>query len=124
MNTQRFYEHPRILYLEKNVNLEYKVKFINTCDAMIHGRQMGETFGMSIAEFSIKNKPVITCPVGELGHIEILGDKAILYRSKDELLDVFRNMGSILASRSDWNAHRMYTPEHVMDIFKTLVFDK
>jgi hypothetical protein len=124
MNTQRFFEHPRLIHLPKNVNLEYKVKFINTCDAMIHARQMGETFGMSVAEFSVKNKPVITCPVGDLEHIEILGDKAVLYRSKDELLGVFRNIASILASRSDWNAHRMYTPEHVMDIFKTLVFDK
>ena len=54
MNTERFYEHPRIIYLDRNLDLQYKVKFINTCDAMIHARQMGETFGLSIAEFSLK----------------------------------------------------------------------
>jgi hypothetical protein len=29
MNTNKFYEHPRIIYLEKNIDLLYKTKFIN-----------------------------------------------------------------------------------------------
>lgn len=124
MNTQPFYHHPRIIYLNKNVDLAFKVKFINTCDAMIHARQMGEIFPMSIAEFSIKNKPVLTCPVGDVGQIEILGEKAVVYTSKDELLHLFKNIRPILASRTDWNAHAMYTPEYVMNLFKTLVFEK
>ena len=50
MNTDKFYEHPRIIYLDKNLDLNYKTKFINTCDVMIHARAMGETFGLSIAD--------------------------------------------------------------------------
>ncbi len=123
MNTHTFYEHPRIIYLEKNVNLDDKVKFINTCDAMIHAREMGETFGLSVAEFSIKNKPILTCTHGDIEHIRILGEKAILYDSVDSLLDIFKNIQSILSSRSDWNAYRSYSPENVMRLFQA-IFDQ
>ena len=124
MNTQKFYEHPRIIYLDKNLDLQYKSKFINTCDAMIHARDMGETFGLSIAEFSIKNKPIITCNCGDLEHIKILGDKAILYNSTDDLIHIFKNIKSIINSRNDWNAHTLYTPKYIMNLFKTYIFDK
>jgi hypothetical protein len=124
MNTDKFYEHPRIIYLEKNLDLMYKTKFINTCDAMIHARLEGETFGLSIAEFSSKNKPIITCPCGDLEHIKILHDKAILYNSKEELLNIFFNIKNILTSRTHWNAYKLYTPEYVMKLFKTYIFDK
>lgn len=124
MNTEKFYEHPRIIYLDRNLDLLYKSKFINTCDAMIHARYMGETFGLSIAEFSNKNKPVITCPSGDLEHIKILGDKAVIYHSKEELKNIFDNINIILKSRSDWNAYRLYSPQYVMNLFKTYIFDK
>jgi hypothetical protein len=123
MNTTRFYHHPRIIHLDRSVDKTYKAKFINTCDAMIHAREMGEIFPMSIAEFSIKNKPVITSPTGETGHIDILGEKAIIYTSKEELLDVFKNIKIKINSRQDWNAHQLYTPEYIMNKFKYLIFD-
>lgn len=120
MNTNKFYEHPRIIYLDRNIDLMYKTKFINTCDAMIHAREMGEIFPLSIGEFSMKNKPVITCPVGDLGHIMLLQDKAIQYRSKSELVEIFKNITAIIGSRSDWNAYKLYTPENVMSLFKNI----
>lgn len=120
MNTNKFYEHPRIIYVDKNVNLVYKVKFINTCDAMIHAREMGETFGLSIAEFSIKNKPVITCSCGDLEHIKILGDKALTYTSKESLIHIFANIKDIINSRYDWNAYTLYSPDYVMSLFKNI----
>ena len=124
MNTNKFYEHPRIIYLDRNLNLNYKVKFINTCDAMIHSRNMGETFGLSIAEFSIKNKPIITCKCGDLEHIKILEDKAIIYKSKEELINIFQNIKMIINSRSDWNAYNLYSPDYVMNLFRAYIFDK
>jgi hypothetical protein len=123
MNTEIFYEHPRIIYLDRNIDLDYKVKFINTCDTMIHARGMGETFGLAVAEFSVKNTPIITCKCGDLEHIKILGDKAILYNSKEELIDIFKNIKSIISKHDDWNAYKMYNPEYVMNLFKTYIFD-
>ena len=123
MNTSIFYSHPRIIYLEKNIDLLFKVKFINTCNAMIHSRIMGETFGLSIGEFSIKNKPIITCPCGDMEHIKILGDKAILYNSKEDLINIFNNIQEIINSRNDWNSYEYYTPKNIMSLFKKLIFD-
>ncbi len=123
MNTNKFYQHPRIIYVDKNINLVYKVKFINTCDAMIHAREMGETFGLSIAEFSIKNKPIITCSCGDLEHIKILGDKALIYTSKESLIHIFANIKDIINSQYDWNAYKLYSPEYIMSLFKNIFND-
>lgn len=122
MNTSPFYTHPRILYLPCTTNVEYKVQFINTCDAMIHARTMGETFGLAVAEFSIKNRPVITCQCGDTEHIRILGDKALLYNSTESLLDLFRNIKNIRETRTNWNAYELYSPENVMQRFDKLIF--
>ena len=123
MNTHKFYEHPRIIYLDMNVDLHYKTKFINTCDAMIHAREMGETFGAAIAEFSSKNKPIITCNSGDVEHIKILGEKAIVYQSKEDLIHIFQNIKNTISTRSDWNAYTLYSPEYVMNLFKLYIID-
>jgi glycosyltransferase involved in cell wall biosynthesis len=123
MNTNRFYEHPRIIYLDMNLDLIHKAKFINTCDAMIHARQIGETFGLSVAEFAIKNKPVITCACGDLEHIHILKDKAIVYNSTETLIEIFKNIKMIKQLKPDWYGYTQFAPEDVMALFKN-IFDK
>ena len=119
-NTNVFYKHPQIIYLNTIYDNEEKVKFINTCDAMIHARSDGETFGLSIAEFSIKNKPIITTfsslPNSD-AHINMLGDCAIIYKNKNDLLHIFENIKNIIDSKNDWNAFKDYTPENVMKKF-------
>lgn len=122
MNTNKFYEHPKIIYLDRNIDLDYKVKFINTCDAMIHARGMGETFGLSIAEFSSKNKPILTCNCGDSEHIKILGDKAIIYNSKENLINIFSNITNYIYSKKDFNAYTLYSPSYVMNMFNISIF--
>jgi hypothetical protein len=124
MNTRQFAHHPRIIYLDKYNDPAYKAKFVNTCDAMIHARFEGETFGLSIAEFSVGNKPVITCPVGDLEHIRILGDRAVLYNSKEQLISIFENIHTIIRQRSDWNAYSYYSPANIMLLFDVFFFRK
>lgn len=124
MNTRQFAHHPHIIYLDKNIDFGYKEQFINTCDAMIHARIEGETFGLSIAEFSVRNKPIITCPVGDLEHIGILGDKAILYHSKDNLIAVFNNIKYIICGTTNWNAYSYYSPSNIMEMFDAFAFSK
>lgn len=120
MGTRPFYNHPRIIYLEKNVDLMYKTRFINTCDAMIHARTMGETFGLAVAEFSLKNKPVITSLMGDLEHINILKEKAIVYSDKNSLINIFRNIKTIKGTREDWNAYKDYNPAKIMSKFNKI----
>ena len=108
---------PNIIHLETIVDLEKKVEFINTCDAMLHARSDGETFGIAVGEFSSMNKPVITTRSGDSAHIEILGSKGILYTSPYDLTQI---LTQFKVTEGDWNAYREYTPEKVMDIFKRI----
>jgi hypothetical protein len=96
---------------------------------MIHARMEGETFGLSIGEFSSLNKPVIT-NISEIdnAHIEILGDKGLIYKDLKSLIIIFINFETIKNSKSDWNAYNEYTPYKVMEkfysVFKVFVPDR
>lgn len=120
MFTDRFSDKSieNIIYLDGNQDMDYKVEFINTCDAMLHARNSGETFGLSVAEFSIRNKPVITYSgkMRETAHLEMLGDKAILFKNPNELRNILNNFEK--NDKIDWNAYKEYNPENVMKIFE------
>ena len=115
-NTPQFAMHPNIKYLPSTADMEFKVKFINTCDAMIHARTEGESFGLSWAEVSLRNKPVITWSGStDRNHIETLGTKGIYYQNPSELfhlLDTFEKR-----PEKDWNAYKHYNPKDIMKIF-------
>ena len=116
VNTFPFYIHPRIIYLPIIVDLNEKVKFRNTCDAMIHARLDGESFGLSIGEFSSKDKPILTSYGNYNTHIDILGDRAIIY-NQETLLFLFK---SFIKKSGNWNAYTEYTPEKVMNHFNDI----
>ena len=117
-NTYVFYQHKQIIHLDAIIDLEEKVKFINTCDAMIHARSDGETFGLAIGEFSSLGKPIITTyAVTNMHanfHIKILGNKALIYRTKNELVNLLLSIKTIKYKFKDWNAYSAFTPEKVM----------
>jgi hypothetical protein len=123
MNTDVFYSHPRIIYLDASLDDMYKAKFINTCSAMIHARSMGETFGLAVAEFSVMNKPVITGACGDLEHINILKNNGLVYDSDERLMLIFRNIRHILTISSNWNSYTSYTPGNIMRMFDRLIFN-
>jgi|TARA_R110002074_G_scaffold38935_1_gene105092 hypothetical protein len=117
LNTKHFCEHDRCIYIDDIItDITEKVKFINTCDAMIHARSGGETFGLACAEFSILNKPVITARCGEREHLDILGSKGIYYNNTNELYDIFDNFTK-KNNNCDYNCYRIFSPNNVMKIF-------
>lgn len=89
---------------------------------MIWARSDGETFGLAIAEFSIKNKPVIVTKVGDLAHVELLGDKGIWYEESN-LRNILLTFDKESVCKNDWNAYTDYTPEKVMKIFKEVFIE-
>ena len=120
MNTYVFYEHKNIIYLPGNADMLFKRKFINTCDALIHARIQGETFGLTCGEFSICKKPVITWEKSkEREHLLILKNKAILYSTPDELINILENFTKNKYDVNE-NDYMTYTPEHVMKIFNDI----
>jgi len=117
------HDHPQIIYLPGTSDLYTKSKFVNTCDAMIHARGGGETFGLAVAEFSMANKPVVTYDgSGERCHLEILGEKAILYNNCEEVLDIFNNLKNYI-KYDDYNCYRSFNPEAIMDRFQHVFLD-
>lgn len=120
LNTNTFCKKKKnIIFLDKIVDLHKKTEFINTCDAMIHARQMGETFGAAISEFSIRNKPIITGNSGDRAHLDILKDKCFIYKDQNSLWNIFnyfyKNINDIRIK--EWNAYNDYSPENIMNQF-------
>jgi hypothetical protein len=117
--TEPFYKHERIIYLEGTPDLNQKVKFINTCDAMIHARYIGESFGLSCAEFSIRNKPIITYYNSpERNHIDILGERGIYYENKNDIFHILKNLDKNQINELEWNCYQDYYPEKVIQKFR------
>jgi hypothetical protein len=117
MNTHRFSsQHKNIIHLPGNADMIFKRKFINTCDALLHARERGETFGLTCGEFSICKKPVITYGSSiEREHLLILKDKAVIYNTPDEINDILRTFTKDKYDVSE-NGYMFYTPENVMNI--------
>lgn len=117
--TDKFIEHDRVIFLPGSSDMNTKVKFINTCDAMLHARYIGESFGLSCAEFSIRNKPVITYEKSpERNHIDTLGEKGIYYENYSDILHILRNLDKKEINSLEWNCYQDHTPEKVCQKFK------
>lgn len=87
VNTEPFCDHPRVLYKPAIVDPEAKARTIATCDIMLHARSIGETFGLSIAEFAYFNRPFLCWAGGrDRNHIRLQSDRSLVYRDGHDLL--------------------------------------
>ncbi|MBN3098618.1 hypothetical protein SOV92_17820 [Pectobacterium brasiliense] len=101
-----FYKYENIIYLNGTSDPKYISRFINTCDAYLHARTSGETFGIAIGEFSIKNKPIITWGLSdERCHLDILGNKAIIYNNADDLRRIISEFDKEYMKKQDWDCY-------------------
>ena len=109
-------ELPNVHYLPATVDKEEKGRFLATCDAMIHARDTGETFGLAVAEFAVLGKPVITFSESkERAHLEMLGKQALLYRNVGELAETLREFRAHKTHETEYNNYA--DAEMVMQIF-------
>lgn len=127
LNTNKFIEHERVIYLPLTINESVKAKFVNTCDAMMHARADGEMFSLAVAEFSCRNKPIITWLPKEIphfydyGHIYLLQNNAIYYDTAQDLYNILCYFDKKEMSALNWDPYTAnYTPEIVMDEFKNV----
>jgi len=125
MNIDRFINHPQVIFLPGNPEPVFKSSFINTCDAMIHARGIGESFGLACGEFSIHNKPVITYALSpQRNHIDALGSKAILYKGPKELKQIFLDFDKTWHLSQDWDCYsKEFSPEAVMEKFSSVFLE-
>jgi hypothetical protein len=124
LNTPHFCSLPNVIFLEKTTDLNKKTQFINTCDALLHARSLGETFGLTCAEFSIRNKPVITWTDSpQKAHIQFLGPKGIYYKTADDLKGILRTFKPDPYKNWDMFSKR-FSPEPVMQQFEALFINR
>jgi len=111
-NTKTFCEPgQRLIYLPNLLEAD-RSRFIRTTDAMLHARSDGETFGMAVAEFSVHNRPIFTTRSGASAHIDILGQRAILY-TRESLQKQLKEFNRTDAALREWNAYAVYSPERI-----------
>jgi hypothetical protein len=107
---------PNVHYLPATLDPNVKAEFLATCDAMIHARDTGETFGLAVGEFAVLGKPVITFGGSrERAHLAMLGPRALAYGSSGELKRILVNFTPHQAFDT---GYQVYTdPEKIMEIF-------
>jgi len=125
MNTKKpeYIDHKNIIFLPETVAEVEKRRFINTCDAMLHARLRGETFGLAVGEFGICGKPIFTYELSqERAHIEELeafGHDTYFYKTEDMLYDLL-----VLFEPHEVFSYTSYYPDKVMEKFKNVFLDK
>jgi len=110
----------RLIYIDEITDLDTKEKFINSCDAMLHARRRGETFGIALGEFSVRGKPVIVqfrAKAKDRCHYEILGDTANYFISKVEMKMLLSQDPQTLRVSSNYN---QFSPDKVMSRFEAI----
>jgi hypothetical protein len=86
---------------------------------------LGQSFGLSLADFSVNNKPIITFGgiVLNDNYKKILGDKALYYTNEGELLEILETFDKNKYIGKDLNCYKEYTPVKVMEQFKKVFID-
>ena len=115
---------PNVIFLNATAD-SGKPTFIRTCDAMLHGRENGEMFGLALAEFSVMHRPNFTSGpkaphLNARAHLDILGEKAFVHHNKVQLVQQIRDFDRKRAAAMGeyWDAYQEYAPQRVMRAFE------
>jgi glycosyltransferase involved in cell wall biosynthesis len=115
-NTYPFFSHPNIIFTNSFATQTDKVKFINTCDALLHARHRGETFGLTILEYMSRGKPIFTYGLSpEKNHYSLLANQGIIYNDREQVVTSiinFKKHNVKYTKLSD------FTPDKVIKKFK------
>jgi len=100
VNTAKFADHSRITYADKVIELGRKAALLESSDLFLHGRSIGETFGMSIVESMQMGTNVVSCALGEdRNHTVLLGEGEHLFWTRDQMTRLLTKL------LFDWREH-------------------
>jgi len=120
-NIMPFLDHPRAIFLPKILEEQAKADYLMCLDAMIHARQMGESFGMALCEALSVGKPVLSWNGGhDQNHVQILRDTNWLYQNQS---DLERAVIELRDNNADYvpeaqSLVEQYTPTRVVQRFR------
>lgn len=124
MNTRPFTgPHPNIIHIDSTFVPQNKSNFIDTCDYMLHARNYGESFGLSICEFLFHDKPIISWKSGlDRNHIKLLQSRGIWYNNGHEAYNILKTIGKNCAYKGTYSSLVSgFTPETVMNRFNKIL---
>ena len=114
--------HSRIHEVQGDSSIEGKALYFAACDAMLHARMDGETFGLAVAEFSLRNKPVLTydgiLPGYARAHLGILQDRGLYYKDLSTLQALISSLVKNGIPTRDFNAYANYSRANILPKFE------
>lgn len=118
LGTDRFMDHSNVIHLDSTFDRKMISSFIHACDAMLHARELGESFGLAISEFLYHNKPVLAWNGGfDRNHVHMLSQFNSLYRDERECYDLIANFRD-LPNQDYRKAVQSFSPTAVMQQFQ------
>lgn len=117
-NTPKFFDSPRVKYIDTIITEEEKNKFIHTCDYHLECGTLGHSFGLACGEFSVNNKPIILYYNDNLfnkAHIDIIKEKGLYFTNKEEFKNLIEN--HTIDKSIDYNCYRKYNRKNITDQF-------
>ena len=120
LNINKFCSHRQIKFLKGTTNENLKKKFVNSCDAMIYGRSLGESFGLSCGEFAIENKLIISYKFNRhrSHRYNIPSSQFIEYKSYKSLVKILFNLKKRSAIYN--NKYQNYPNRKVIKVFQNV----
>ena len=122
MNTRQFGPtHPNIVFVNGTYNLQNKSNFIETCDFMLHARNHGESFGLSICEFLHGGKPVISWSGGlDQHHTMLLKNTNYMFSDYKNLTNMLINLKKDSNTKACKSIVEKFSPTNVMKKFQSV----
>lgn len=120
VNTRKFCDLPNVHFLPAIIDPQDKTNFIKSCDAMVHARSDGESFGLAICEGLFHNKPVFCFNGGrDKHHINLLEGSGLLYNTPKQLYELLLNCKNSYSTNYSELVDE-FSPENVMEKFKSV----
>ncbi len=120
LNIQPFFQHKRALFLSTVLDEKYKTMLIESADVLIHGRRLGESFGLTLLEAMQLQTPILSWRGGrDRNHIRIL-EKTNLYRDIRDLREkLTREYVSQMhtAVRVNFDRAALFRPQRIIPLF-------
>lgn len=116
---------PNIIVLNATSSMYRKSSFLQAIDVFMHTREIGETFGLCVAEASILQRPIITSAVTpQRAHLDILGNRNYRYRDMREFRDLLMTLRPETLMRHPFRNHyKPFSPLAIMDVFNREFLD-
>jgi glycosyltransferase involved in cell wall biosynthesis len=86
VNTEKFVEHPRVIYHPKILNKQVKANMLASANVFLNARLSGESFGLANAEALQLGLPVLAWSGGsDQNHVEMLRNLGGIYKNEKDL---------------------------------------